>query len=221
MKTPLPQAKGGRVLADQITAILQEAIVNGYFEPGEKIDQDLIARELEVSRTPVREALTRLQSDGFIDIRPHRGAFIARVTRQDIRETYELRRLLEAELVRQVTPVIPESTLDELEESAQQLQAQFNAGDISSHYEYDVHFHATIVDLAENSLLKETLDSLTHRISMVRRFGQLRAGQHLIDSHNEHRAILKAMRQRDPERAAELMKLHLERSSLRVEVLAD
>ena len=80
MKAPLPAIKGGRVLADSVTGSLREAILQGYFEPGEKLDQDLIAEELKVSRTPVREALKVLESEGFVEIRPHRGAFIPKVS---------------------------------------------------------------------------------------------------------------------------------------------
>jgi len=160
MKVPLPQVKEGRVLADWVTASLREAILNGYFEPGEKLDQDRIAEELEVSRTPVREAMRRLESEGFVKVRPHYGAFIAMVSRQDIHEVYEIRRLLEAEIVRQVTPLIPESVLDELDRSLTETQAQFDAGDITKHFESDVHFHETIADFVENKLLKEVLDAI-------------------------------------------------------------
>lgn len=220
MKAPLPHAKQEvRVLADWVAASLREAILNGYFEPGEKLDQDFIAEELEVSRTPVREALKRLESEGFIELRPHYGAFIAEVSRQDIREVYEMRRLLESEVVRQVTPLIPESVLDELERSLAETQAQFNAGDSAKHFESDVYFHETIVNFVENGLLKEIIDSLTNRISMVRRFAQSKPGSHLVESFKEHRAILQAMRQRDPEQAAELMALHLEKSALRIQEL--
>ena len=221
VKVPLPQVKQGRVLADWITASLREAILNGHFEPGEKLDQDLIAEELGTSRTPVREALKRLESEGFIKVRPHYGAFIAEVSRQDIREIYEIRKLLESEVVRQVTPVIPEPVLDELERSLAETQALFDAGDSAKHFESDVFFHETIISFSENHLLKEMLDGLTNRISMVRRFAQLQPGYHMTESFKEHRAILQAMRQRDPEQVAELMRNHLEQSSLRIQELAE
>ena len=73
-----------------MTASLREAILHGYFEPGEKLDQDRIAEELEVSRTPVREAMRRLESEGFVEVRPHYGAFIAKVSQQEIHEVYTL-----------------------------------------------------------------------------------------------------------------------------------
>jgi DNA-binding GntR family transcriptional regulator len=200
---------------------LQTAIINGHFEPGEKLDQHRISKELNVSLTPVREAIRRLEADGFIKVRPHRGAFVAQITKQDVHETYELRKLLEAEVVRQVTPLIPESVLDELEATLRQSQMQFDAGDHSSHYECDVQFHATIIGFVNNGLLKDVLDSIIDRISIVRRFGQLKAGPHLVTSFNEHKGILQAMRQRDADKAAELMSLHMDQSALRVQELVD
>jgi len=222
VKVPLPQAKQEvRVLADWVTASLREAILNGYFDPGEKLDQDLIAEELRVSRTPVREALKRLESEGFIEVRPHYGAFIAEVSPQDIREVYEVRRLLEVEVVRQVTSLIPESVLDELERSLREAQAQFDSGDSFKHFESDVYLHDTIASFVENKLLKEVLEGLNNRISMVRRFAQLQPGDHLVVSLKEHYAILQAMQQRDPEQAAKLMSVHLQQSSLRIQELGD
>jgi DNA-binding GntR family transcriptional regulator len=203
-----------------VTASLREAILHGYFEPGEKLDQDLIAKELEVSRTPVREAVRRLESEGFVEVRPHYGAFIAKVSPQDIREIYEIRRLLEAEVVRQVTLLIPDLVLDELDTSLTETEAQFEAGDSAKHFESDVYFHETLADFVENKLLKEVLDGLTNRISMVLRFAQLQPGPHLIESLKEHRAVLQAMRQRNPEQAAELMSLHLVNSAIRLQELS-
>jgi len=203
-----------------VAASLREAILSGYFGPGEKLDQDLVAEELEVSRTPVREALKRLESEGFIEVRSHYGAFITEISPQDIREVYEVRRLLEAEVVRQVTPLIPEPVLNELARSLDETLAQLDAGDSSKHFETDVHFHETITEFVENKLMKKVLDGLTNRIIMFRRFAQFKPGPHLSESLNEHHAILQAMQRRDPGQAAELMGIHLEKSSLRIQELA-
>ena len=117
--------------------------------------------------------MRRLESEGFVEVRPHYGAFIAKVSRQDIRKVYEIRRVLEAEVVRQVTPLMPESVLDELDRSLTETQAQFEAGDSAKHFESDVYFHETIADFVENRLLKEVIDGLTNRVSVVRRFAEL------------------------------------------------
>jgi len=217
MKTPLPQARSRRVLADWVTESLRLAILQGHFESGEKLDQDLIAEEFEVSRTPVREALRVLESEGFVEVRPHRGAFIAQVSRQDVREIYEVRKLLEAEIVRQATPLLPESVLDELERSLDRNQAQIDSGDMVGNIESDAYFHSTIGAFVENELIKEILDALNNRILRIRRLAQLQPGLHLVESLNEHRVILRAMRRRDAEAAAEATMIHLENSSLRMQ----
>ncbi len=216
MKVPLPEVRGGRVLADWVTRTLREAILQGHLRPGEKIDQDLVAEELDVSRTPVREALRVLESEGFVEIRPHRGAYVSTVTQRDIREIYEVRALIEAEMVREATPVIPDAVLDEVERSLERARGR----DGADYVEADVTLHDTIVDFVENELLKEILDGLNQRIIRVRRFAQLQPGYHLVESHNEHYAIVRAMRQREAERAAELMARHLENSAERIQELS-
>ena len=200
-----------------MTESLREAILQGYFEPGEKLDQERIADEFDVSRTPVREAVRMLESEGFIDIRPHRGAFIASVSRRDVWEIYEVRTLIEAEIVRQITPIIPDAILDDLARSLDENREQLEAEDKISHVESDVYFHETIVDLAKNSLLKEILESLNNRIIRVRRFAQLQPGYHLVESLEEHYATYQAMRERDPEAAAEALRVHLENSARRIQ----
>lgn len=219
MKIPLPQIRGGRVLADWVTASVREAILQGHFEPGEKLDQDCIADELDVSRTPVREALKVLESEGFIEIRPHRGAFICKVSRQDISDVYEIRKVLEAEVIRKVTSRITDEKLDELERSLDRDESQVAAGDSAKHFRNDTLFHETILSFVENELFRETLESLNNRIVRVRRFALLQPGPHLVESLVEHRAILSAMRQRDPEQAADAMRVHLEKSALRIQEL--
>jgi DNA-binding GntR family transcriptional regulator len=219
MRTPLPQVRGGRVLTDWVTATLRQAILDGYFRPGEKIDQDLIAEELEVSRTPVREALKVLESEAFVEIRPHRGAFISIVTQEDIHKIYEVRTLIESEIVRRVTPIVPESVLEELEAYLGEIHE--SPEDRIKHVDADIVFHDKLSEHSTNELLTEILESLNNRILRVRRVGQLQPEYHLMKSHREHCAILKAMKQRDPERAAVLMASHLRRSAERIERAVD
>lgn len=217
MKVPLLRATGGRVLKDWASASLCEAILQGYFKPGEKLDQDLIAEELDVSRTPVREAVMMLEAEGFVATRPRRGAFIIALSRQDIHEICQVRGLLEAEAVRQATPLISETAFDDIERSINEAQARLEGGDVAGHFESDIFFHETVISHAENKLLQEMLSSLTNRIARLRQFAQFQPGQHLVESFKEHHAILQAMRRRDAEAAAELMKIHLEYSALRLQ----
>jgi DNA-binding GntR family transcriptional regulator len=220
MKTPLPRVQQGRVLTNTVRASLREAILKGHFEFGERIDQDKIAQELEVSRTPIREALQSLEQEGLVQIRPHYGAFIPIVTPDDVREVYEVRALLESEVVRRVTLLVPEDLLDALDRLQADSQSGLDSGDIAKSFDSDVRFHQTFVDLVDNRLIKDVLDGLTNRISMVRRLAQSKPGVHLPESVSEHRAIIRAIRRRDAEAAARLMARHLSTSSLRIQELA-
>ena len=129
MKSPLPKIKESRVLTDWVIDSLREAILNDSFDPGEKINQNLICEELGVSRTPVREALKALEAEGFVEIRSHYGAFIAQVSDEDVQNIYEVRKLLESEVARQVATQIPDTVLDQLKEALQENIQAIESGD--------------------------------------------------------------------------------------------
>jgi len=209
-----PQVRPPRILADWIAAGLREAILSGRFGPGERLDLDRIAEEFDVSRTPVREALRELESEGFVEIRPHCGVFVAKPSIQDVREIYEIRRLLEPEIVRQIVPSLPQHVLDQLQESLARAQAYLETGDVTRAYESDI-FDQAIRSLSTNHLLRDFLDRLSNRITMIRRFSEFQSRTHLAESLADHCAILEAMQRRDGEGAAELMRAHLEKFELR------
>jgi DNA-binding GntR family transcriptional regulator len=169
---------------------------------------------MDVSRTPVREALRALESEGFVEIRPHHGAYVSTVTQEDVQEIYEVRGLIEPETVRQVTPVIPNAVLDQLEESLENVREQ------SDLVESVNAFHKVRVESVENELLKEVSYVVNGHAVRVRRFSQIHL--RLLDekSHREYLAIVRAMRERDAARAAQLMALHLEKSGQRMTELS-
>jgi DNA-binding GntR family transcriptional regulator len=221
LKTPLPKVARGRVLAEWVTASLRQAVLSGHFEPGERIDQDRIAEEFEISRTPVREALRQLEAGGFVEIRPHYGAFIAMVSQQGIKDIYDARRLLEVEIVRQVAPILPADVLEELDATLPRETDELDPKDAASHFASDAQFHSTLASFAENQVLRELLEGLNNRISMVRCYGQMLPGRHLVESAKEHRQILSALQEQDASKAAQQMAIHLERSSVRLQKLEE
>jgi DNA-binding GntR family transcriptional regulator len=221
MKTNLSQPKEDRCLSSWVTNSLRESILNGHFESGERLDQDLIAAELHVSRTPIREALKILASEGFVEILAYHGAFIPKFSRQDIRDVYEVRCITEFELVRLAVPVIPDEVLQHLEETFKQDAEAFQSGDYLKHYEFDSEFHNTIASYCHNKLLMEILGNLNNRIIRVRRFALHLPGTHLNESQSEHKKILDAMRSRDAVLAGQLMQEHLRNSAERIEKLIE
>ena len=219
MKVPLPQSNKGRGLASWVTESLREAILKGYFEAGEKLDQARLANELNVSRTPIREALKVLESEGFIEIHSYRGAYIARVSQQDIDDVYEIRRLLEVEAARQVCMAIPSAAVMDLEKLLQKDQKAFEDGNNELHYEYDAIFHDSFMKYTRNVLMKEVLNDLNNRVMRVRYFALNQPGDHLLASLQEHWKILDALKKRDPELTAEMMNNHLTQSAERIKKL--
>lgn len=220
MKVPLPEITVGKTLSERLTHSLRDAILKGYFEPGEKLDPELIAREYGVSRMPVREAFGRLESEGVIELRPHHGAFIPTMSQEDILDTFEIRKLLEAEIVRQAIAVIPDEVLDQMELQQRQALEASGHGDAQTFINADIHFHETLLSYVHNNLFRVVLESMNKRISKVRRVAASQPGPHMVESANEHLLIIAAIRERDSERAVWHMTQHLDHSGKRIKDLA-
>jgi DNA-binding GntR family transcriptional regulator len=217
----LSQPRPASSLTDWVAEAVREAILDGQLLPGQKLDQDALAEELQVSRTPVREATRKLESEGLLEVRTHYGVFVKKVSKKDIADVFGVRAVLEAEVARQATTLIPEQVLDRLETRLEEAQKAYETGNTDAQFEADVCFHQTLREFTRNDLLREVLDGLANRIQAVRRFAQTKPGSHVYEFSQEHFDILHAMRRRDPERAAQLMSEHLVKSSVRVQQLMD
>ena len=222
MKTPLPMIQEGRVLADWVTNSLREAIRNGLFDPGEKLDQGAIAETWGVSRTPIREAIRRLQAEGFLEVIPHRGAFVIQFSAEDVAEVYLVRRLLESEVVRQITPNVPEEVIDELDRVVKCCEVRCQDGQRHEYPDFDVRFHNLILQQSNSNLLKQILKELDNRSSLARVISLRYPNddEYVRLSIIEHGAVVKAMRERDSKKAAAAMALHLKKSAERIQKLA-
>jgi DNA-binding GntR family transcriptional regulator len=219
VKGPLPEIKKDRVRTEAIADSLREAILDGYYKPAEKLDQEAIAEELRVSRTPVREAIRILASEGFVEVKAHHGAYINALSRKDVEEIYEARLLLEPELFRKVTDYIPDPVLQDLERRIIETHLEVERGDFTHHFISDTIFEETVLSYSPNRVLKELLLSLKNRFSVARYFALRQSPPLMLQSLEEHCEILRAMRARNPERAAELARTHLANSAARIESL--
>jgi DNA-binding GntR family transcriptional regulator len=169
------------------------------------LSENTIAEASGISRTPVREALLRLEATGLLRRVPHKGAFVPALTKGDIEAMMEVRQVIEEWAVRKVTAAgQPGPELEELLQNQQD-----SLGDPVAFIECDILFHKCIVAAAGNPTLEDVYDS--------QRFKQLRMGvKAIMDSQgrsdhvvDEHRAIVEAIRSGDPERAVEAMRGHL------------
>ena len=210
MRIPIPSKSGGRMLADWVTDSLRQAIINGAFDNGEKLDLDKIADVLEVSRTPVRDAIKKLETEGFVEIKPRRGAFIPEINRSEIMEIIKIRSLLEPEAIRQATNRIPDSVIDEMEERLVQTRKLIIEGDHLAQYKNDIYIHEIIINFVDMQILKEILTNFANRLMKLRHFAAIQA-RHSLDVYtDEHEQIIRSLHRRDPEEAAIAMRKHLE-----------
>lgn len=218
MTMPLrAQPKEEKGLSNWVLLSLREAILSGRFEPGEKLDQAVIASELDVSRTPIREALKVLETEGFVEIRSYKGVYLSTITKKEVHDIYEIRWIIESEMVRQATSLISDEALKVMDELLNSLYAQNNQSIEDWYQEIDKQFHGMIASNCTNILLTEILEKLNNRILRVRSFAIRQHSTHVDVSHQEHINILEAMKKRCPEEAARCMETHLKNSAERIE----
>jgi DNA-binding GntR family transcriptional regulator len=134
---------------------LRDAILSGQLRPGEHINETAIAERLGVSATPVREAFRELEGARLIVVKPHRGAVVRALTRQDIREMYSLRAHLERMAVRLALPRLTEDDYTWLTSSVAEMVEAARSGDVAGLVEIDVGFHRYICEKADHQLLLE------------------------------------------------------------------
>ena len=212
----LPESRG---LAVDIAARLRLAILNGYFAPGERLGEELLARSMGVSRGPVREALARLERQGLVVIRRNRGAFVAQLSREDLDEVHTLRVILERLAVQRALHHATDEGLAEMQRVVDAMAAAAERG-ISEQEaaELDVRFHDLIYQASNHRRLYECWANLRPQIHIVllsRNVAHEDFRDYLVGSH---RAILDAIRDRDEARAVAELDDHLQGSYERVVV---
>lgn len=177
---------------------VQRRIVDGRFQQGERIFEDQLAHELDVSRNPVREALQALEAEGFVELEPRRGARVAVITRERANELFELREALEGTVARLAAERRTAEQLRELERIVQLGAAAAEAGDLAALPTLNTEFHRQLSDAANNSMLADTVERMAQLIEWVY---TKRVTQRSATSWSEHRRIVDAIADADPSRA--------------------
>lgn len=206
-----------RTKSEDIAAILEDQIITCQFEPGESLFEVDLARQFKVSRTPVREALLKLERRGLIRSVPYKGFAVNAVSLKDVMELYELRLLLEvnaAGLAAERGKMTGEFDVSELEKI---VSRDYDSQDFESQRSWvdDNHlFHLMITDLAQNRRIRETLANILKQLQRVYFLGlKNRMGE---ADHVEHREIVKAIRAGAIEQARRSMEHHIAVSQKRI-----
>lgn len=197
--------------SDKAYDLLKQRLVAGSYSPGAQLKEEHIARELGLSRTPVRAALKRLIDDGLATLDERRGVRVAEWTDADIQETYQLRSLLEAHAAQRAAQRTNPALIAELEQLNRQMAAAIARGgpDMAMTLQsINSRFHRAILDASASPRLKMLLGTIVDMPIVVRSFF-VSTRQDLQQSLQHHRDVTDAIASGDGEVAAQAMQLHL------------
>ena len=200
--------------ADKAYEILKQRVVGGTYAPGAQLKEEHIARELEVSRTPVRVALKRLVDDGLATADPNRGVRVAEWTEFDIEETFDLRGLLEAHAADLAARRGGAALADELNEQMDKAIRKGGPQLPEKLQQINAQFHRALLDGSGSPRLRTILSSLID-MPIVLRSHFISTLQDKVQSLNHHRDLAAAVRAGDGELAKQVMQLHLRVASHR------
>ena len=203
----------GNGFVEQAYRLIRQRILDNVYPAGYRALEREFAEELGLSRTPVREALLRLEAEGLLELIPRHGARVLPVSAADMREIYEVLTALEsmaAEIVTRRKPTAAE--LKPLSGASRDMTSALKVDDLEAWARADEHFHRHLLELAGNTILMQTVQQLwdrAHRARMV----TLRLRPRPVHSTREHNAIVEAIRAGDPEATGRLYRAHRQRAS--------
>ncbi|MCT9083392.1 GntR family transcriptional regulator [Streptomyces fulvoviolaceus] len=212
LSTGLPQGSVPKLerpgpLRDRVYEALLELITTRALQPGQHLVESELAGHLGVSRQPVREALQRLNSEGWVDLRPAQGAFVHEPTEEEADQLLTVRTLLEAEAARLAAAGADKAGIEALEAILAEGMKAVAADDVDAAVALNARFHAKIMELAGNSVLAELAAQVDRR---VRWYYTPIARQRGSQSWIEHRELIAAIANRDEQLATRLMREHTE-----------
>lgn len=197
-------------LTDTVYAALRRAILEREFDPGEPLTEHELCRRFKVSRTPVREALAKLERDHLVRVVPKKGAFVHTLSSDEVRELYELREALETLAVRLAAPRLDPSDLAGFETRFRELRGRGAGVAYAEVRALGEEFHDYLIKQAGNAKLAEVLDGIRDRIRSVWTLSIL-ARRRVQDLVREHLAIIDALGRRHTRLAERLMAAHVRR----------
>lgn len=194
-------------LSEEVYRHLKKLIVTSELLPGTPLQEVELSIQLDVSRTPVREALRTLESEGLVEIQPRRGARVAQISRQDVLDAYEARVWVEPRTAAKAAKNINEEILSELEAVVGKMPVDPTTHEEASQVlRADYEFHSLIAKAASNRFIATVVNE-AHTVTQ--RAAYFVPPERYFRSREEHRAILNAIVKGDSELAAELMRTHL------------
>ena len=196
-------------LRDVVFNTLRQAILRGELAPGERLMEIQLAERLGVSRTPIREAIRKLELEGLVTMIPRKGAEVANITEKNLKDVLEVRRALEELAIRLACERIDQERLLELQGKRYQVEKAIKTKDTGSIASADVDFHDTIVEASGNARLTQLVSNLGEQMYRYR-FEYIKDSDRHAQIIEEHRLMYESIRQRDQEKAAAAARAHID-----------
>lgn len=192
--------------SDMVCTLVREDIVKGILRPGTRLIVSNVAKRYGVSEIPVREAFQILAQDGFLNTAPNAGFIVSPLSKNDAKEIFEIREVLECLAARMAVQNISNSDIDSLEQMVEQSREYVESRDFEGYWRQNREFHIAIYRLCGNDRLYHMIvDLYAYTVRYPSYYTQV---SELIHSIEEHKIILEAYRRRDEAKVVELMREH-------------
>lgn len=222
-KNPTPstlQLVQANSLPALVQAEIEKLILRGELGVGQRINESDLAARFGTSRGPVREALRALEECGLVRAEKNRGVFVREISIAEADEIYDVREALDELIGRRLAQKITAPQLEALKALLAEMDDATAAQDIKRYHGLNIEFHDALVDFVGNARLAETYRTLTKELLLFRLRG-LQDGGGFAVSNAEHKAVVKAISSRDPERAGRVLREHAADSRARMHKAAD
>ena len=196
-------------LREVVFKTLRQSILTGELKPGERLMEIHLAEKLGVSRTPIREAIRKLELEGLVTMIPRRGAEVAQITEKSLKDVLEVRRALDALCAELACERITEEETQQLQEACRAFEEATGTGDVTTIAAADVALHDIIVQATGNDRLIQLINNLSEQMYRYR-FEYIKdesQHEHLVE---EHRMIYDGILKKDKAKAAKAAKLHID-----------
>ncbi len=201
--------EGYQPLRDMVFDVLMSAIMQGQLSPGERLLEVQLADEMGVSRTPVREAIRRLELEGFVVMVPRKGAYVAGLSINDVEEVYEIRTVLETLAVRLAAQRMQPADYAQLDDLSEKMRATWQEGNVDNWVSLDASFHELLYKFSRNKRLVAMMNNIMEQLSRYRIIS-LANVEVRHNSLSEHQELIEALKRRDSEAAATAVAMHIE-----------
>jgi DNA-binding GntR family transcriptional regulator len=197
-------------LTELVTETLREWIVSGKLDLGEHLSEVRVATDLGVSRTPVREAMNRLEMEGLLNVEPQRGTFVFCLAPEEIAKLCDARVCLETTALRTAISNNPKTLQKKLLDCVSKMTVARKKGDVSAYLALDTEFHQHFFDCSGNRFLDDAYQAIAQKMASLRnRLG--RHPDHMDKSYREHIELSEAVGKSDTEGALAILRLHIDR----------